>query len=668
MATKFGSIGEAFIDIRANLATLDRDLRRIGKVVSAAGARIQRSGIALTAFLTLPILAVGAAAVKTASDIQEMENLFRETFEGASKDVTDWAKDTARAMQRSRFDLMETAAGFAAFLKPLGVAPKAIAPMSKALTALTVDLSSFRNIAEENVFIALFSGLAGETESVRRLGIDIGAAAVEAELLRLGINKTNAEAAQAEKVLARFNLIMNQTTDAQGDAIRTTDSFENQLRGLMATVKDVAVVIGQKLLPTATRIVQEIRQLGVEFLELSPAVQSGSIAMVAFVATIGPLLIGLGLLIKVIGFAISGLAFIIPVFKFVAKGFSALVAGIRLASASLALIFAGIPTAAIAAFAAVVASVLIFKDTLVGFFKGLINAIQKEFIQGFNNAIVVPFQEAINSIIEFLPDSVIETLGLKPLEVNDIIDNNFKDDMKAVFEQAKKDGIREMGEFKNGVKSIVGKIQTTFEGLGTGFSDLFSLENFNLEDLGKGFDDLLAQFQALVNAQSGVGKAAGKSAGEASEAWRALGEEIGSTIEDNLTRALTNFQEFGNAAKAIINEILTALVRLAVVKPLLAAFGITSFGHGGRIGAGEAGIVGDRGPEVFVPDVSGKIIPNNRISIGDAGDRGGGGDINQEFNFPLVFPNQLEAFVRNVAGPAGRDAATQVMRARRGKF
>ena len=40
------------------------------------------------------------------------------------------------------------------------------------------------------------------------------------------------------------------------------------------------------------------------------------------------------------------------------------------------------------------------------------------------------------------------------------------------------------------------------------------------------------------------------------------------------------------------------------------------FANGGRPPVGKASIVGERGPELFVPKVSGTIIPNNAIGAG----------------------------------------------------
>ncbi|KKK65072.1 hypothetical protein LCGC14_2977830, partial [marine sediment metagenome] len=332
-------LGEALLELRTDDAAFTRGIKkaesqtkRLGRIFDDVGRKAQRIGRQLATFVTLPILAIGVASVKTASDIQEMQNLFAVTFGSASDDVEEWASRTAKATKRSRFELMRTAADFAAFLKPLGVAPDAIVPMSTALTALTTDIASFRNQTDPEVFTRLFSGLAGETEAVRRLGIDIGEAAIKQELLNQGFKGTAAEATQGQKAMARFALIMRQTTDAQGDAVRTSASFENQTKALGATITDVRVEIGQRLLPVATRLVQRIRGLGEDFLALSGKTKSGIIAVAGFVAVIGPAIFALGLMSRAIGFAISGLAFLLPVLKGVGKAFVLVFKGIRLAA------------------------------------------------------------------------------------------------------------------------------------------------------------------------------------------------------------------------------------------------------------------------------------------------------------------------------------------------
>lgn len=663
-------LGDAVLDLRTDDAAFTRGIRkaeaqtkRLGRVFDDVGRKAQRIGRQLATFVTLPIIAIGVASVKTASDIQEMQNLFAVTFGSAADDVEEWAKRTAKATNRSRFELQRTAADFAAFLKPLGVAPDAIEPMSTALTQLVTDIASFRNQTDQEVFTRLFSGLAGETEAVRRLGIDIGEAAIKQELLNQGFKGTAAEATQGQKAMARFALIMRQTTDAQGDAVRTSASFENQTKALGATITDVRVEIGQRLLPVATRLVRRIRELGVRFLALSGNVKSGTVAVALFVATVGPAIFALGLLSRAIGFAVGGLAFFAVGLRKLAVIVRNVLLGIQISVALFLGFFSTIPGIIIISLAAIVGGLFIFKGTIIGFFKGLVLAIRDAFIAGFNNKVVVPFQEAINKLVAFLPDSVIETLGLKALEINDVIENSFADDMKAVIAEAAENGKRELESFKETAITVVGVVKTKFGEMGDAIIDFLpdlGLADFSLENIGSQFDELMARFATLNTAQGGVAGAADDAAEDAANSWEDFGKTIRDTVEDNMTRAITNFREFGDAARSILNAVFEQLVRLAIVKPFLAFLGVPSFVHGGRPPLNRPSIVGERGPELFVPDRAGTVIPNNEL--------GGMGGINQEFNFPITFPTQLEAFVRNVAGPAGRDAAVQIFRARQGRF
>ena len=272
-----------------------RMARELRQSLEDAGRRMRALGQRLSLAVTAPV-GFAALSVKTASEMQELRNLISVTFGEATADVEAWATRTAAEVQRSRMELLRAAGDFAAFLKPLGVAGDAVAPMSQALTQLTTDLSSFRNIAEEDVFTALFSGLAGETEAVRRLGIDLGQAALDAELLAMGIEGGARAASQAEKVVARFNLIMAQTTDAQGDAARTAGSFENQTRALGAAMTDLRVAVGTVLLPIATELVATLSDIVRSLSEVNPTLLEFGVIGTGIAAALGPVILGFGLL------------------------------------------------------------------------------------------------------------------------------------------------------------------------------------------------------------------------------------------------------------------------------------------------------------------------------------------------------------------------------------
>ena len=83
-------------------------------------------------------------------------------------------------------------------------------------------------------------------------------ATLKQELLRMGIKRTGDEVTNAEKVQARLNLILAGTTDAQGDAARTSNSYANEVRALQGSFAELSVALGETMLPTLTKVVDTL--------------------------------------------------------------------------------------------------------------------------------------------------------------------------------------------------------------------------------------------------------------------------------------------------------------------------------------------------------------------------------------------------------------------------
>ncbi|HDY89608.1 MAG TPA: phage tail tape measure protein, partial [bacterium] len=147
--------------------------------------------------------------------------------------------------------------------------------------------------------------LVGNHETVRKYGVVLDEATVNQELLNMGIEGGNKAATAAEKALARLNLIMAGTTDAQGDAIRTADSFTNRFRALKSSIIDLSESFGNLLLPTIQKLVEGITK-AVKFINNLDEDQKKLIITVAgLAAAIGPLLIVVGQMVALFA-AMSG--------------------------------------------------------------------------------------------------------------------------------------------------------------------------------------------------------------------------------------------------------------------------------------------------------------------------------------------------------------------------
>ena len=111
------------------------------------------------------------------------------------------------------------------------------------------------------------------------------------------------------------------------------------------------------------------------------------------------------------------------------------------------------------------------------------------------------------------------------------------------------------------------------------------------------------------------------------DAFKQIGQDIGTGITDALADAVEGTRTLGEAARSILNDIASSLLRLGINAALTGLFGGTKIGgflgfaNGGRPPVGKPSIVGERGPEIFVPRSAGTIIPNNKIG-------GSGGTVN----------------------------------------
>jgi len=235
----------------------------------ASFARGQQAvdGIKSAARTLVTLFAAGAVAqgfrsmVGQASDAAEAMNVITAAFGDHEQQVLDWASTQADAMGRSEFELREYASTLGALIQPMVKNRKATADMSTSLAGLAVDLGSFFNVADSDALLALRSGLTGQTEPLLRFGVNLQVAQLEAFRLSRGIGKSVSQMSEAEKVQLRYQLIMQQTANAQGDAAKTADGYANATKAVAAAVKDITTRIGQAFLPGMERAVLRTRFL-----------------------------------------------------------------------------------------------------------------------------------------------------------------------------------------------------------------------------------------------------------------------------------------------------------------------------------------------------------------------------------------------------------------------
>ena len=193
-------------------------------------------------------------AISAASDLNESMSKAHVVFGNYSGDIDAFAATSARSFGISKQAAYEATGTFGNLFTAMGIGQKPAADLSVNLVKLGADLASFNNLSPQEVLEKLRSGLVGEVEPLRSLGIQLSQTVVEAKATELGFQKVNGQFEASALVQARYQLILEQTTTAQGDFARTSDGLANQQRILKAEMTDLAAKVGTVLLPVLTTV------------------------------------------------------------------------------------------------------------------------------------------------------------------------------------------------------------------------------------------------------------------------------------------------------------------------------------------------------------------------------------------------------------------------------
>lgn len=240
---------KVFKDVEKSAGSMGKALADVGKI--AAGFVV---GSALT---KLPGLFT--SVVSAASDMNESVSKGQTVFGQSFAQVDKFAETAAKSMGMSRQAALEATGTFGNFLQAMGTGQKPAADMSAAMVQLAADLGSFNNTSADEALLALRSGLSGEAEPMRKFGVALSETAVKAKELEMGMKPVGKEFTEQQKIMARYQIIMDQTKVAQGDYERTSGGLANTMKSLGATVDDLKAKVGGALLPVVLQVAQALQ-------------------------------------------------------------------------------------------------------------------------------------------------------------------------------------------------------------------------------------------------------------------------------------------------------------------------------------------------------------------------------------------------------------------------
>jgi len=294
IGAKIDNLKSALLDAEGSLQKFGKNATALGKVLSLA--------------VTAPLLAIGVAAVKTASDFEETASKFNTVFRDVQKSADDAFTSLRDSYGLSSLASKQLLSDTGDLLTGFGFGQKAALDLSLEVNKLAVDLASFTNFAggAEGASQALTKALLGERESVKALGISILEEDVKKQVAINTAKGLIFETERQAKAQATLDIALQQSTNAIGDYAKTKDGLANQTRLLQERIQDLSVSFGQVLLPITNKIVTGINELVQGFLSLDKETRETIVIIAGITAAIGPLLIGIGTVIKALPLLAAG--------------------------------------------------------------------------------------------------------------------------------------------------------------------------------------------------------------------------------------------------------------------------------------------------------------------------------------------------------------------------
>ena len=312
------SVGTAFVDIRPDLTGFGQSLKsgvtpQAEKAGEEAGAKIGKgleegvdkgtvgAGQALQKNLGGAVAKIGTVigglflgsklasfvkgSISAASDLNETVSKSQVIFGDSAKAIEDFGASAAKNLGQSKQQAIDAASTFATFGKAAGLAGKDLVDFSTNATTLASDLASFFNTDPQQAIEAIGAAFRGEAEPIRQYGVLLDDATLKNEALKLGLISSTKEALDPQtRTLAAYQVILNQTKDAQGDFARTSDGLANSQRIANAEAQNAKASFGDTLLPIMTRVQQVIGTVAGVFASLPAPIQLGTVALAGLVA------------------------------------------------------------------------------------------------------------------------------------------------------------------------------------------------------------------------------------------------------------------------------------------------------------------------------------------------------------------------------------------------
>lgn len=164
-------------------------------------------------------------AVNYTSSIIESQNVINTVFGNSAGVIDEFGKKARDTFGLSEKQVKSFASAFGGMFSSMGIEEKTNIQMSKGLTALAGDLASFYNLNIDDAFQKLMSGMAGQTEPLLKLGVNMNVKNLEEFAKSKGFKGQIKDLDQMNQAMLRYNFLLESTRKAQGDFGKPIESW-----------------------------------------------------------------------------------------------------------------------------------------------------------------------------------------------------------------------------------------------------------------------------------------------------------------------------------------------------------------------------------------------------------------------------------------------------------
>ena len=254
--TEMGNTGTKAMNQISN--SMNGATKSMGSLKSSLKGIIGTLGLV---FSLKALINFGQQAVDVASDLTEVDNVVQKAFGNMRGEMDALADSSIKNLGISRLEAYQTGSTFMAMGKSMLTSSQDAKDMALNLTKLSANMASFFNTSNKYAAIALKSIYTGETETLKQYGVVMTEVNLKQFALAQGISKSYDEMSQSERVMLRYQYVMQQLGYIGDDFIDTQDSWANQTRVLKEQWKEFLGVLGTGIITVLTPLVKALNMI-----------------------------------------------------------------------------------------------------------------------------------------------------------------------------------------------------------------------------------------------------------------------------------------------------------------------------------------------------------------------------------------------------------------------